>query len=94
MRDKVEKILNDKVKPILANHKGDIDLVAVEDNCVEVSLLGACSGCPSAKNTLEEVVLANIQEELPQIQEVRLVTVISPDILSLAKNILNSSRRV
>lgn len=89
MKEQVAQIIEEKVKPVLAHHNGAIELVGVKDNMVEVKLLGACSGCPSAKATLEEVVLATIQEEIPEIQEVALVTEISDDLISMARSILN-----
>lgn len=89
MYEKVSQIIDEKVKPILATHHGSIELVSVENNCVEVKLLGACSGCPSAKATLEDTVLGSIQEELPSIQEVILVTEISEDLMAMARNILS-----
>ncbi len=88
MYKQIEEILENKVKPILAAHHGSIELVAVEDNRVEVKLLGACSGCPSAKSTLEDTVLGSIQGDLPSIREVVLVTEIGEDLVDMARSIL------
>jgi len=88
MYKQIENILENKVKPILAAHHGSIELVAVENDRVEVKLLGACSGCPSAKATLEDTVLGSIQEEVPSIREVSLVTEISEDLMDVARSIL------
>lgn len=94
MKEKVNNILNDRVKPILANHKGDIKLINIEDNVVEVQMLGACSGCASASDTLQEIVLVEIQKEVPEIKEVVMTTVISNDLLDLAKKILNGKKEL
>jgi len=88
MYKQIENILENKVKPILAAHHGSIELVAVENDRVDVKLLGACSGCPSAKATLEDTVLGSIQEEVPSIREVSLVTEISEDLMDVARSIL------
>ncbi|WP_073046214.1 NifU family protein [Dethiosulfatibacter aminovorans] len=94
MKEKVAKILNDSVKPILANHNGDIRLLNVDNNVVEVQMLGACSGCASASDTLQEIVLVEIQKEVPEIKEVVMTTVISDDLLDLARNILNGKKEL
>lgn len=74
-------------------HFGDLELVGVEDGIVTVKLLGACRGCPSAKSTLEEIVLAGIQEELPSIREVVLFEETSEDLIIMAKKILGIALR-
>ncbi len=88
MNEKVVRILNENVKPILAKHNGDIKLINIENNVVEVQMLGACSGCASASDTLQEIVLMELKKEIPEIKEVVMTTVISDDLLDLAKDIL------
>jgi len=94
MKERINKILNDRVKPILENHKGDIRLINVENNTVEVQMLGACSGCASASDTLQEIVLVEIQKEIPEINEVVMTTVVSEDLLDMARNILNRDKEL
>lgn len=88
----VNEIIKEKVRPLLMEHYGDIELLSVENNCVTVKFLGACKGCPSAQETLQEIVLANIQQEIPQITEVILDQETSPELLALAKLILNGQK--
>lgn len=92
MYKQICEIIDRKVKPILAEHHGSIELVSVEHDRIEVKLLGACSGCPSAKATLEDTVLGLIQEEVPSIQAVILVTEISDDLLNMARHILSHKK--
>lgn len=94
MKARVSRILEEKVKPILANHNGDIRLLNVEENVVEVQMLGACSGCASASDTLQEIVLVEIQKEIPEINEVVMTTVVSEDLLDMARNILNRDKEI
>jgi len=89
MFKKVSDVIDARVKPKLLEHYGDIQLISVEDGVVSVKLLGACSGCPSAKFTIEDVVLAGIREELPEITEVVLIQEVGQDLLDMAKKILN-----
>ncbi|MFZ5969876.1 MAG: NifU family protein [Bacillota bacterium] len=92
MFEKVNEVMNKKIRPKLAQHYGDIKLIKVEDGIAEVKLLGACSGCPSAKITLEEIVLADLQAEIPDIKEVALVTEVSQDLIDMAKKILGKGK--
>lgn len=89
MFKKVSDVIDARVKPKLLEHYGDIQLISVEDGVVSVKLLGACSGCPSAKFTIEDVVLAGIREELPEITEVVMIQEVGQDLLDMAKKILN-----
>jgi len=88
MEEKIKKILNYKVKPILKEHHGDIEFIKFEDNKIYVRLLGKCSGCPSARTTLEDVVLGCIKEEIEDIDDIILINEISEDILDMARKIL------
>lgn len=84
----VNQIIRSKIRPQLMDHYGDLELLRVENGIVTVKLLGACRGCPSAKATLEEIVLAGIQEELPEIREVALYDETSEELLEMARKIL------
>jgi len=89
---KVSNVINKKIRPKLERHYGDIKLIKVEDGIVEVKLLGACSGCPSAKITLEEIVLADLQSEIDEVKEVVLVTEVSQELIDIAKKMLNNEK--
>ena len=59
MREKVEKVLNEKVRPQLELHNGDLDVLDIEDGVVRIRLLGQCAGCPSAYLTIEQLIFGN-----------------------------------
>jgi len=74
MREKIEKILKEKVRPFLAMEGGSVELVEItKDNVVKVRLTGACGGCPMAQLTLTSLVEEAIKSEFPQIQRVEAV---------------------
>lgn len=74
MRDEIEKILAQEVKPMLSRHGGGVELVEVTpDNTVKVRLTGGCCGCPSASATLVDVVENAIKAKLPQVKKVEAV---------------------
>jgi Fe-S cluster biogenesis protein NfuA len=88
MEDKILDILETKVKPQLSEHDGDIEFLGFRDGIVEVRLLGQCSGCPSAKFTVENVVETALKEELPEIKGVELAACISQETIDFALRIL------
>ncbi|WP_017212831.1 NifU family protein [Clostridium beijerinckii] len=88
MVDKINNAINTKIKPLLAEHNGDIELVEVRDGVAYVKLLGACSGCPSARFTMEEVISC-VLKEIPEIKDVQLVDPISREILNFARELLS-----
>lgn len=88
MKDRIEFILKEKVNPVLEQHFGGARLVDYQDGTALVKLTGACSSCPSAQSTIEDVVKSILQSELPEIQDVVLDTSVSEDLLELARKIL------
>lgn len=58
----------DEVRPFLAQHGGDVELVAVKlPDTVELRLVGACQSCPSSHETLTEGVEKAIRAHCPEI---------------------------
>jgi len=74
--EEIQKIIEEKVKPAVAQDGGDIVLAGYKDKVVYVKMLGACSGCPSAGATLKDGVenmlkyfLADKIEKVVEVQE-------------------------
>ncbi len=61
----------DTVRPMLASHGGNAELVSVEDGIATVRFLGACDGCPASALTFYAGVKKAIQENVPQISDVK-----------------------
>ena len=74
LKEKVTAVI-EKVRPALQGDGGDIELVDVlaEEKAVLVRLKGACFGCPMSTYTIKGYVEKVIKEEVPEINEVRLV---------------------
>ena len=70
MREKVEEVLNSKIRPLLQADGGDIELVDVEEGVVKVRLTGACAGCPGAAMTLQMGVERLLKEAVPEVERV------------------------
>lgn len=58
-----------QVRPLLAAHAGDVELLGVDDQAgvVRLRLLGSCDGCPSSSVTLQLAVERAIVEAAPEI---------------------------
>lgn len=89
MEQKIQTILEEKVNPVLAEHYGGAVLTAFEDGVAWVKLTGSCSGCPSAQQTLEEIVKDIVIKDIPEVQDIRLDTSVSEDLLDFARKLLN-----
>lgn len=50
LHERIENAL-ELIRPMLASHGGDVELVAVEPPRVDVRFLGACDGCPASALT-------------------------------------------
>jgi Fe-S cluster biogenesis protein NfuA len=89
MEERIEKVLTEKVNPVLAAHYGAAELSAYENGVAYVRLTGACGTCPSAQFTIEDVVRAEIVAAVPEVEDVVLDTSVSQDLIDMAKKILN-----
>lgn len=71
VRERVEKVL-ERIRPMIRSDGGDIALVSVDEQegIVEVSLQGACHGCPNATMTLKHGVERMVRAEVPEIKQV------------------------
>ena len=59
--ERIEAAMEEKVRPALRSHGGDISIDHVEGKTVYVKLLGQCAGCPSADLTNETIVEAELK---------------------------------
>ncbi len=72
MREHIETVLNDTIRPALARHRGGIELVQVDETqgVVYVRMQGGCVGCPAAEMTLKGGVEMELKERVPGVTEV------------------------
>lgn len=89
MFDKIEKVLEENVRPILLSHEGNVKIVNFKEGILKIRLTGQCSGCPSAQITTEEVIATKVKEKIPEIKEVILVNQVNDELLDMAKRLLN-----
>jgi Fe-S cluster biogenesis protein NfuA len=67
--ERIERILDEQVRPDLRADGGDIVLVGIDpDNIVQVRLTGACQGCSSSVVTMSMHVEAKLKAQIPEIR--------------------------
>ncbi len=63
-----------KVRPILLQDGGDIEVIKIENACVFVRFYGACSGCKSRHITLQNAIQSTLQKDIhPDIKVLEIV---------------------
>ena len=74
MKEAIEKIFEETIRPALASHGGDATVVKVEAGKVYVELQGGCRGCPGARQTMKGGIERLLKEQLPGVEEVLDIT--------------------
>jgi Fe-S cluster biogenesis protein NfuA/nitrite reductase/ring-hydroxylating ferredoxin subunit len=60
----------DEVRPYLASHGGDVELLGVDDGIVRLRLDGSCNGCPSSTVTLKLAIEEAIHKAAPDVEAI------------------------
>ena len=68
--DKINEILDTKIRPSVARDGGDIKFKSFKKGVVTVELKGSCSGCPSSIMTLKQGVQNLLCHYLPEVKKV------------------------
>lgn len=58
----IQQVINEQIRPVLAEDGGDMELFDIEGDVVKVILKGACSGCVSSTETLKLAVEATLKD--------------------------------
>lgn len=89
----LEKVIDEKIRPYLNEHHGDLEVVSLNDKVLKVKLLGNCEGCPSAQLTMESLIEKELTEAFPDmIERVSMIDEISDELYNMAKDILAHKR--
>ena len=67
---KIIEILEQVIRPAVAQHGGDIAFAGFDDGIVQLYLMGSCMGCPSSVATLKMGVENLLKEQVPEVREV------------------------
>ena len=67
---KMEKMFDEQVRPALASHGGDVEIIDIDNNRVFIKLSGGCQGCASSQATLKDGIQNLVKQTYPEIEEV------------------------
>ena len=86
---RIEAVLEEKVRPTMHAHGGEIQVDRLENGVLYVKLLGQCAGCPSADLTTENLVEMELKSALPDlVRQVVAVQTVSDELWEQAKKLL------
>ena len=68
--NKINEVLDTKIRPAVAKDGGDITFKSFKDGVVTVELKGSCSGCPSSIMTLKQGVQNLLCHYIPEVKSV------------------------
>jgi len=71
--NKINEVLDSKIRPAVARDGGDIKFKSFKDGVVTVELKGSCSGCPSSIMTLKQGVQNLLCHYIPEVKSVEAI---------------------
>ena len=74
---RVESAL-ESVRPYLATHGGNVELLGVSEHVAHVRLEGSCHGCPSSTATLQQAIERAIFDAAPDVERVQAEGAVPP----------------
>lgn len=67
---RIKKILDEEIRPMVAQDGGDIVFSRFEHGIVYLHMQGSCAGCPSSTMTLKMGIESRLMEAIPSVKEV------------------------
>jgi Fe-S cluster biogenesis protein NfuA len=67
VEQRILQLLEDEIRPALAQDGGDVTYVGFEAGIVHLRMIGACGSCPSSTATLRQGIEALLREEIPEV---------------------------
>lgn len=83
----INKVIEEKINPKLEEHKGWVEFVDFINNVIYVRFRGACSGCASTYETMDNLVKPVLSESFKELENVEIVSEVSNDMLNFAKSL-------
>lgn len=66
----VEQVLDEQIRPALAQHGGNVEVVDIDNSTLFIRFSGGCQGCSSSKATLKGGIERVIKQTFPEITDV------------------------
>ncbi len=87
--NKITAVIDKNIAPTLKTHNGGMGVTKIEEGVVTVRLLGSCTRCASANDTLNDFIKIEIMNNIPEVKDVLLDDSVPEDMLAFARKILN-----
>ena len=71
---KIEKLLDEQVRPALASHGGNVEIIDADNNQLFIKMIGGCHGCSASTETVKQGIQTLVHKHFPEITEVVDVT--------------------
>ena len=65
MLRKMEKLFDEQVRPSLAAHGGNIEIIDIDNQKLYVKMSGGCQGCSSSTATLKDGIERLVKQKFP-----------------------------
>lgn len=69
MEDKIKEVL-EFINPYLNSDGGNIEFIKYVDNILYVKISGTCAFCDLKDSTINDFILRNVQEEVPEVKDI------------------------
>lgn len=66
----LEKLFDQQIRPALASHGGNVEIIDVDNNKLFVKFVGGCQGCSASKATLKGGVEETVKKHFEMIEMV------------------------
>jgi NifU-like protein len=70
---KIEKVIDNYIRPLLQRDGGDLELIDIKETMVYLELRGACASCAGAGQTLKHLVERTLREQVDE--QIRVIQV-------------------
>lgn len=70
MIKRLEILFDEQVRPALAAHGGNVEIVDLDNNTLFLRLQGGCQGCSSSTATLKDGIQTLVKQNFPEIIDV------------------------
>lgn len=88
--DKIEKFLDEEIRPELRKHNGDISVEEYDEQNgkLVLRLMGQCCTCPHSIDTSENFIKVSVREKFPEIKILHVNAGASKEFIEIAKTYL------
>ena len=85
--DKIEKFLDEEIRPELRKHNGDISIEEYDkqNRKLVLRLMGQCCTCPHSIDTSENFIKISVREKFPEIEILHVNAGASKEFIEIVK---------